>query len=231
MNNIPTQGEALICLDAAKLREALKRIDFLQLQMAGETASTDPEFILTAGEENPEPCFNEETTGKILGVLLLLPNGPSAMSRDFPGVVQTSNNIGVVEYESGTVTVICNPRSSMDSQKKLMADQMRILGELLQVEYETDSDYPPWEYTPVSPLRSLYVQEYHVRFGKKPKFLLLHGGLECGILAKKYQCTDTISIGPDILDVHSVRERVDIDSVERVWECLKAILAKWPLIF
>jgi dipeptidase D len=228
MNSIPAHAEAIICIDEDKLREAEKDIFEFKKQLAGEIDSTDPNFSITATQEKPEDSFDRDTTFRILSALLLLPNGPLSMSKNFPGVVETSSNIGIVETTGESVTIISNPRSSMRSHKQFMSNQIEILGKLLTAQYEPDSDYPAWEYSPVSPLRTLYSREYFSLFGKQIKTLLLHGGLECGILSEKFHCTDAISIGPAIFDVHSVKERVDIDSVERVWKCLKTILVKWP---
>jgi dipeptidase D len=228
MNSIPVHAEATICLDVDKLSEAEEDIVKLKKQLAGEIDSTDPDFSLVTGKEKPKDSFNEDTTFRILSALLLLPNGPLAMSKVFPGVVETSSNIGIVKTSGESVIIISNPRSSRRSHKQFMSTQIEMLGKLLSAQHEIDSDYPAWEYSPDSPLRTLYSQEYFSLFGKQMKTLLLHGGLECGILSKKFQCTDAISIGPTIFDVHSVKERVDIDSVDRVWKCLKTILAKWP---
>jgi dipeptidase D len=228
MNSIPVHAEAAICLDADKLNEAEEYIFKLKEQLAGEIDSTDPDFSLVTAKENPQDSFDGNTTFRILGALLLLPNGPLAMSKVFTGVVETSNNIGIVETDGESVIIISNPRSSRRSHKQFMSNQIEILGKLLTAQYKTDSDYPAWEYSPASPLRALYRREYFSLYGKQTKTLLLHGGLECGILSEKFRCTDAISIGPAIFDVHSVKERVDIDSVERVWKCLKTILAKWP---
>jgi dipeptidase D len=53
-----------------------------------------------------------------------------------------------------------------------------------------------------------------------------HGGLECGIFSERIPGLDCVSMGPNLAEVHSPREMLDIPSVERLWELMKVILKK-----
>ena len=53
-----------------------------------------------------------------------------------------------------------------------------------------------------------------------------HAGLECGLFLGKKPDLDCVSMGPDLLDIHSFNEKLDIASTQRTWEYLKGILAK-----
>ena len=88
----------------------------------------------------------------------------------------------------------------------------------------TTGDYPAWEYKKVSPLREKMISVYEKQYGKKPMVLSLHAGLECGILAAKKPGLDCVSFGPDILDIHTTRERMSISSVNRVWKFLVEVI-------
>jgi dipeptidase D len=227
MNNIPVRSDASFCIAASKAAMIREAVPVLKQKYLSELSRTDPDFSLTITSISPgAPAtpFSAAATGRILGALLLMPNGPLSMSKEFPGVVQSSSNTGVIETSGGTVTITAKPRSSMDSQKRFLKERMESLAGLVSARLEIDSEYPAWEYSPVSPLRDLYAREYSSRYGKKIQFRLLHGGLECGVLKEKYQLDDVISIGPDIFNVHSVKETLDLDSVERVWNCLTGIL-------
>ena len=79
-------------------------------------------------------------------------------------------------------------------------------------------NYPGWKYEPASKLREICVKVYKEQYGADPIVTTIHAGLECGIFADKLKGLDAISIGPNILDIHTPRERLEIASVERVWK-------------
>ena len=54
----------------------------------------------------------------------------------------------------------------------------------------------------------------------------LHAGLECGILSGKLPELDCISLGPDLTDIHTPRERLHIASTERTWRLLLGTLKR-----
>ena len=91
---------------------------------------------------------------------------------------------------------------------------------------ECDSEYPAWEYNPNSELRKVMEEEYTKLYGEAPKVIAIHAGLECGLFLGKRDDLDCVSVGPNIWDVHSFKERLDIESTARTWDYLKAVLAK-----
>ena len=68
------------------------------------------------------------------------------------------------------------------------------------------------------------VDIYEKMFGKEPVVSAVHAGLECGLFLGKRPDLDCVSFGPNILDIHSFNEKLDIASTERTWEFLKEIL-------
>ncbi len=86
--------------------------------------------------------------------------------------------------------------------------------------------YPGWAYRKDSPLRERMAAVYRELYGKEPTVEAIHAGLECGILAGKITDLDCVSIGPDLSDVHTAEERMDIASAGRVWDYLLAVLSK-----
>jgi dipeptidase D len=116
-------------------------------------------------------------------------------------------------------------RSSVVSAKEYIYDKIALLTESLGGNVSYVGDYPAWAYTRDSKLRDLCVDIFEKQYGKKPVIEIIHAGLECGILSSKIEGLDCISFGPDLLDIHTVSERMGISSVQRVWEYLKAILA------
>lgn len=115
-------------------------------------------------------------------------------------------------------------RSSVETQKQFLMNRIQTIVDVLGMECEWSGEYPGWQYRENSKLREIATEKYRKLFGKEPKIKAVHAGLECGYWAEKIKDADILSIGPDMLDVHTPKERVSKQSIENVWELLKAIL-------
>ena len=164
-----------------------------------------------------------EDTARVIALLCAMPNGVQKYSADIPGLVQTSLNLGIAklgEYFSVTSSI----RSSVNQEKEELLEQLRKLCQFYDGSYSQMGEYPAWEYNKDSALRETMVRVYTEMFGKKPEILAIHAGLECGLLWEKIPGLDCVSIGPQMHDIHTSRERLDIASTERVWKFLLEVL-------
>lgn len=161
---------------------------------------------------------------KVISFLLCAPQGVQCFNRELAGQVETSLNLGVLETTDTAVRMQFLVRSSMETKKEALAEELAVLAELAGGEHRIDSAYPAWGYNPDSRLRPLMFATYKEVFGEEPKVETIHAGLECGLFAGKRPEMDSVSFGPDIFDVHSVNERLDIASTGRMWEYLKKVL-------
>lgn len=164
-----------------------------------------------------------EDTARVIALLCAMPNGVQKYSADIPGLVQTSLNLGIAklgEYFSVTSSI----RSSVNQEKEELLEQLRKLCQFYDGSYSQMGEYPAWEYNKDSALRETMVRVYTEMFGKKPEILAIHAGLECGLLGEKIPGLDCVSIGPQMHDIHTSRERLDIASTERVWKFLLEVL-------
>lgn len=132
--------------------------------------------------------------------------------------------MAVLSQEKFSLTV--SVRSSVRSRKHAVSAQIKYLTEFLGGEYRVRGEYPEWEYKKDSKLRELAVAVYQEMYGKKPEVQAIHAGLECGLLLDKCPGLDIISIGPDMKDIHTPKEKLSISSTQRVWEYLLAILGR-----
>ena len=148
------------------------------------------------------------------------------MSRDIPGLVQTSLNLGILKAGAGEFCTVHSVRSSIGTQKVMLLDKLRELAALLDGECSVAGDYPAWEYRQDSPLRDLMVQVYREQYGKEPVVEAIHAGLECGLLAGKLPGLDCVSFGPDLRDIHTPRERLSVSSVARLWAYTAEVLKR-----
>lgn len=207
----------------------------LEKEMQNRYKDTDPEcrVELTALKDQTElkqylreeqTCLKGEDCAGILSFLSEAPNGVQSMSKDLDGLVQTSLNLGIMKLEKEELQVSFSLRSSVAQEKEELKERICRLVEKYHGTVSTTGDYPAWEYKTESPLREHLIAVYEKQYGKKPLVLSLHAGLECGILAAKKPGLDCVSFGPDILDIHTTRERMSISSVKRVWDFLVEVI-------
>ena len=167
--------------------------------------------------------LSTESTAKVISLLCSAPNGVQEWSADIEGLVQTSLNLGIAKLGdrfSATFSV----RSSVNSEKQEVLDQLKALAEMLDGTYSQDGEYPAWEYRKESHLLDTMVRVYREMFAQEPKVEAIHAGLECGLFSQKLPGLDCVSIGPQMYDIHTTRERLEIASTERVWKFLLEVL-------
>jgi dipeptidase D len=162
----------------------------------------------------------------LLDLLLALPHGVETMSYDIPGLVETSNNLATIAMGGAEAVIGLSTRSSISSALKALRDRIRTIAELAGAAIEENEPYPGWKPNLASKLLAV-VKAVHLReFGKEPQLKAIHAGLECGIIGEKFPGMDMISFGPWIEHPHSPDERVNIPSVEKFWQLLKALVAE-----
>ena len=169
---------------------------------------------------------NALTTGctdKVIALLCGAPNGVQSWSKDIDGLVQTSLNLGVVELDD-ELRMTFAVRSSVNQEKRELLDRLSKLAEFHDAGYSEVGDYPAWEYKKDSALRGVMISVYRKMFNTEPQVVAIHAGLECGLLSEKLPGLDCVSIGPNMRDIHTSREKLEIQSTENTWNFLLEIL-------
>lgn len=151
-------------------------------------------------------------------------NGVNGFSRSLKGIVETSDNLGIVKSEENRVSFIVLIRSSVVSKLEELKEAFISWSELLGGTYELSGGYPAWMYKEESRIRPIVAEVFERVYGKKPEITTLHAGLECGLLFEKKPDLDCVSFGPKMYDIHSIHERLDIASTWRIWNVTKEIL-------
>lgn len=170
--------------------------------------------------------YTPDSVWRALQCLGELPNGVAAMSRDVEGLVETSLNLGVMVLTDEGLRLQYAVRSSVDCEKEELCVRMTNIAQKAGAQVSIRGRYPGWAYRKESPLRDKMVRVYENLYGHKPVLQAIHAGLECGILTGKIEGLDCVCIGPDLFDVHTTEEQMDIASVGRVWEYLLAVLTQ-----
>lgn len=246
-NAIPRETHlGLVIFSTSEKYEALtdEAIARFAQDVAIEYQTKDPGFYCRVkSKEKVSDIIAYEATNAVR-FLNAVPDGVQAMSADVPGLVETSLNLGIVEFP------LCNKpasieayeakygtrgsarlhaafciRSSIESAKYALVDSITSIAELVDASYNIVGDYPGWQYRTDSPLRDKMIGLYTKMYGKEPIVQAIHAGLECGILGSKIKDLDCVSIGPDMKDIHTTEEKLYISSTRRVYEFVVALLA------
>lgn len=227
-NAIATSASAKFILTAGEITEVEKIVSKLTVVVKAEYATTDPDMIMTLkiGGHKAVDAFDANTTDCIITALTGFPNGILKMSYDIKGLVQTSLNLGVLKTVDNTVSMSYSVRSAVGSEKEELKERLQSLTESLGGKYSANGDYPAWEYQRDSRLRDVMSQVYEEMYKEKPVIQTIHAGLECGIIADKLPGLDCVSFGPDIKDIHTTKERLDVASTERTWNLILEVLKR-----
>ena len=225
-NAIPVRAQAVILVPAAKAEAMRVNAGYWAAKMKTACAQRDPGFTFswTAGEEAPAAALSHRDSRRVVEMVVSAPRGVQSMNPDLPDQVQSSLNLGVLRLEEGRFSMSFCVRSSVSAEKEEMIEKIQALAKANGAQSSRHGDYPAWEYRKMSPLRSTMVRAFRKVYGREPVVETIHAGLECGLLAEKMPGLDAVSIGPDLEEIHSTRERMSISSVERTWRYLLAVL-------
>lgn len=196
------------------------------VEVQNEYAVTDPGVTLTCAPAAAETAVDSDRTLTLLRALAALPQGVEAMDTDFPGLVQTSMNIGVAHLTAEGLCVTCSLRSSVSSRKEMLAARVRAIMALAGGTVTEHGRYPGWQYRRQSAFRDTVIAAYQDVTGREAVVEATHGGLECGLLIDKLPGLDAVSLGPDIPDIHSVREKLSVASTARVYAAVREALRR-----
>ena len=224
-NAIPREAKAIVAV-SSKDEERLKEIVIkIENTFKNEFKSSDPEVVVEIKKHNgAQKVFSCDSTSKIIAALMLIPNGVQTMSKEMNGLVESSNNLGIVTTLDNSVTFESSIRSSVRSLKEKMANQMELIANITGGKWECYAAYPEWEYSPNSYIRDIFQKVYKEMTGKELEIAAIHAGLECGLFKEKFGDMDMASFGPNMYGVHTPDEKLSISSTKRTWELLLNVL-------
>lgn len=228
-NAIPRECQARVVIGATHYGECKCIADNLLEQIKEEYAGTDDG--ITISMEIIEESLEQNVRGldrlsieSMCDMLLTIPNGVVAMSKDIEGMVETSLNLGVLSFEKEKLQARYCVRSGVDEEYDRLVASMQDITNHYHATLSRTGEYPAWEYVATSNFRDLACQEYEKMFGQTPCVETVHAGVECGIIAKKLEGLEALCIGPDILDIHTPKERLSISSTDRTYKYLLRLL-------
>ena len=225
-NAIPRETSAVLVIAPEKKDVVIASLQETIAQIKNEYSTTDPDIVLEIMEQGVTSAQVLTQKSKEKAVLLInnLPGGIQAMSADIEGLVETSLNMGIVALDEKELRMEFAVRSSVISARDALTARIRNLVEYVGGRLEVGGIYPAWEYKKDSVMREDAARIFEQMYGKAPKIEAIHAGLECGILAGKIKDLDGISIGPDMIGIHTFEEKLSISSTKRVYEFVLEVL-------
>jgi dipeptidase D len=226
-NAIPREAEALVYVPAAKLSQAKKVVAAYQHTAKAELASVEPDLAIECEvrkDVKKGKVMKKQLQALVMKTISGLPHGVIKMSADIPGLVETSTNVAVIRTEKGKISLITSQRSSVASEILEVCQMVGYVFDLGGAKAERNEGYPGWKPNLASPILKQAKATYQALFGKEPAVKAIHAGLECGIIGEKYPGMDMVSFGPTMQAVHSPDEKIYIDTVDKFWRFLLAIL-------
>lgn len=229
MNVIPNKNSIILLLNKGNLDLLINKVEEWEKIFKNELSASDADVVINLEkyEENKDTkALSNNSKENLIFILNTLPNGIHTMSMNINDLVESSTNLGIVETTDNAIRFTSNVRSSKRSLMYHILNKMTQISKQVNAATVLDSEYPGWDYNPASELLDVFTSTYKELFNEEAKIKSMHAGLECGYFDEKIKDIEMISIGPNLYNVHSINEELDLNSVYKVWELLKNSLEK-----
>lgn len=226
-NAIPREASCVVTIPADGLDEFEDLVYDWENRFVNEYDGVERNISMTCTQvETPATQLPEDVQDFLIHAITLCPHGVYRMLQDMPDIVETSNNVAMIKTEDSRIIVYCLTRSAIESRKEELQQIIHSAFALAGAEVEFSGAYPGWKPNFKSKLLHTMKDIYKEEFGNEPRVVIIHAGLECGIIGRNYPGMEMISFGPTIEHPHSPDERVNIATVQKFDTFLRATLAK-----
>ena len=229
-NAIAREAHAIAGVKSKHKETVRVELNHLIADLKDELKHTDPGVDITLESvEAPQEVMGKGATKRLIRALTACPHGVIEMSRDVPGVVETSTNLASVKMrEHNVIEIGTSQRSLTESSKNNIVNTVTSVFKLAKAEVVSNPGYPGWKPNPESLVLKVAKDEYKSLYNTTPEVKVIHAGLECGLFLQKYPHLDMISIGPTIRNAHSPDEKTEIASVPKWWDFFVKLLENMP---
>lgn len=183
-----------------------------------EISDSGLEIILS--QDECDVCICSKDSEAIITMMYLGLNGCIEKSQAIKDLTIASLNMAVIRTHDDYLTIHYSIRSPLESMRNELTNQLRTIAMLMNASVDVFNDYPGWDYDPNSKLRSQFKDFYYQYSQKELKETASHGGLETGIFKRKMKDLDIITMGPDMNDIHTPDERLNIASYVNTYQML-----------
>ncbi len=193
--------------------------------------SSDSKMKIRVGKakNDAKTMLSFSDTSKIINLTLMMPNGVINRIPKQLSMVETSINLGVIRDNGDDgIYFVYHGRSSLDSKMDILALKAKRIADILGFELDVNGRYSGWPMNSESKLADEFISAAKEVLGEasEPRTAAIHAGLECGIICGAVSGLDAISIGPELKDIHSPAERLDLASFARMWRIVERLLER-----
>ena len=229
-NAIPREAFAVVTVPAEGVDDLIDFVKEYEELFIEEFKSVEDQIAFTVEQVDlPTGLIPEEVQDDLINGVTGCPNGVLRFIPELPTVVETSNNLAIIKSDGNSIILRTLIRSSVESRKEELASMVESVFLLAGAKVDLVGGYPGWKPNLDSPILKQMTKVYEDKFGKTPKVMIIHAGLECGIIGTHYPDMDMISFGPTIRYPHSPAEKVNIATVVKFWDYLLATLENIPV--
>lgn len=229
-NAIPRDGIVVFAVPSEVKEDIRIALNIFANEIEDEFHVTENNICFNLESTDAEPILPTQISKNLILALQAIDNGPYSMCQDeaLAWMVETSSNVASVTTTENEITIVASQRSNVMSNLTNMGNTVKAVFQLAGAEVSQGDKYPAWKMNPDSELTQIVVATYKKLFGKEPKVIGIHAGLECGLFSEKYPNLDMVSMGPTLRGVHSPDERLLIPTVQMVWDHLLEIMKNIP---
>ncbi|MHA1868299.1 cytosol nonspecific dipeptidase [Candidatus Pacearchaeota archaeon] len=223
-NAIPRDCTVRLAILKENEKETRKALKEWLRKNTHEIREYEPNFKFEMFEKDKaEKIFTEESTNNVIYVLDEVQHGVISYNKEINDLVQTSNNLAVVKTEEKQVKIHISTRSSVMKELEEVRLKLKKIGEKVKANITQEKAYPGWEPDLNSSFLKLVKELYEQVYKKKVKLEAIHAGLECSLFLALDPNLQVTSIGPTIISPHSPDEKVEIESVNVIWDVIRSI--------
>ena len=228
-NAIPREAFAKIAIEKSDIEKLKEFTNNISDALKGELYSKETNLEVVLDEVGKfDYAMTDDLKSRLINSFNAAPTGVIRMSPDIKTLVQTSLNFAVVTTSEDSIDILTSQRSLRESEKFAITDKVNSLFELAGADVVNSDGYPAWQPDINSKLVKTSVEIYKNMYGSEPIIETIHAGLECGLVGEKYPGMDMISFGPTLKEVHTPNEKIQISTVAKCWDLLKAIIENLP---
>lgn len=224
-NAIPSMANAIIGVEAEDVESLKEHFEAISLELKDLylKRELDLEFTLEEVEKEDDLYIDDEQAKLILRSLSTFPHGVNSYDKEL-NIVRSSNNLAKVRTTEGSFYIETSIRSSHDQDLEDLKDAVKKQAELYGYKIRFSEGYPMWKPEFETELLDKAVSTYKSIRNEDMEVLVIHAGLETGILSQKYPDVHMIAMGPTITGAHTPNEQWSISSTEFIFEYLKTLL-------
>jgi len=232
-NAIPREANSIIMVPTESIEKVKSIIEDMGDAFRREYRLSDTQIAVKVGftaEGASDQTGNIKPMTKlskqaILNYISFAETGIIRMDIEFKDTVESSVSLGVVRVEEDKAVLETLTRSSLKSIYMETYYKILKLAESVGGKVGIMNNCPEWEYDPDSYIKTVFDETYKRMYGKGPGFVIIHAGLECGVIGNNSdRPIDMIAAGPLARNLHTPGEYVSISSTARFWDFFREVI-------